>query len=74
MAEDTPQLFDAAPDLYESCKRIARKGHRDTCDSVLLPDWGMTDCTCGLREAKKAIAYARGDDPLEIDEQGVYEI
>lgn len=70
--KNLPQLSDAAPGMYESLVKIARQGHRDTCDTVLISGGDMTDCTCGLREAKKSIAYARGDDPLEIDEE--YEI
>jgi hypothetical protein len=67
-----PQLTDAAPDLYEACLEMVRNGHGAGCKAYEF-DADITDCTCGLREAKKAIAYARGDDPLDVD-KGTYEI
>lgn len=69
---DLPQLFDAAPGLYESCVEMVRNGHGAGCGSFRSGS-GIVDCTCGLREAKKAIAYARGDDPIEVD-NGEYEV
>jgi hypothetical protein len=70
---EIPQLFDAAPDLYESAVKRAKEGHSDTCDTALVESMGMADCTCGHRELMKTIAYARGDDPLEVDE-GTYNL
>jgi len=67
------QLFDAAPDLYEACEKLVKSGHDDTCDTRLIEDNDITDCTCGVREGMKAIAYARGDDPIDVD-KGTYEI
>jgi hypothetical protein len=57
-----PQLQDAAPDLLAACQKTIESGHNDTCD-YLLVEGG--ECTCGVWSAKKAVAYARGDDPLE---------
>lgn len=71
--EDLPQLSDAAPGLYEAAVKRAESGHSDTCDSRLVESMDMTDCTCGQRELLKSIAYARGDDPLKVDENS-YEI
>lgn len=65
--DETPNLFDAAPGLYEACVAKAENGHTDTCKTALTGD--MTDCTCGQRSALKAVAYARGDDVLEVDEE-----
>ena len=69
---DLPQLFDAAPDLYESCVEMAQSGHGAGC-AAYQEGVDITGCTCGLREALKAIAYARGDDPLKVDE-GEYDV
>lgn len=66
--EDLPQLFDAAPGLYEACVENAKAGHNMGCKAILDPGRDITDCTCGYREALKAIAYARGDDPIKVDE------
>ena len=71
-SSDLPQLFDAAPGLYEACVEMARNGRGAGCKSFRSGS-GIVDCTCGLREAKKAIAYARGDDPIEVD-NGEYEV
>ena len=70
---ELPQLFDAAPGLYEAAVKRAESGHSDTCDSRLVESMDMTDCTCGQRELMKTIAYARGDDPIEVDE-GTYNL
>lgn len=79
----TPNLQDAAPDLYRACVEIVENGHQDTCDKILNqtgpPElWDLSgseeNCTCGVREAKKAIAYARGDDPLKVDSEKGYEV
>ena len=70
---DLPQLFDAAPGLYEACIENVKAGHNDTCDTALVDSMDITNCTCGYREALKAVAYARGDDPIEVDE-GNYEV
>ena len=66
-------IQDAAPDLYESAVKRAESGHSDTCDTRLVESMDITDCTCGHREMMKSIAYARGDDPLKVDE-GTYEL
>jgi hypothetical protein len=71
-SSDLPQLFDAAPGLYEACVEMVRNGHGAGCGAFRSGS-GIVDCTCGLREAKKAIAYARGDDPLDVD-KGEYEV
>lgn len=68
-----PQLSDAAFDLYEACVENVKTGHNDTCETRLIPDNDITDCTCGYREALKAIAYARGDDPIDVD-KGTYQL
>lgn len=70
--DDLPQLNDAAPDLYEACLEMVRNGHGAGCGAYTAGA-DITYCSCGLREAKKAIAYARGDDPIEVDE-GTYEL
>lgn len=62
---------------------MVERGHKDTCDRLLnqtgAPEhWDLSGseerCTCGIREAKKAIAYARSDDPSQVDSEEGYEI
>jgi len=81
--KDVPQLQDAAIDLYEACVDMVERGHKGTCDKILdqtgPPElWDLSGseerCTCGIREVKKAIAYARGDDPLQVDSEEGYEV
>lgn len=62
-------IQDAAPDLYEACVKMARRGHTDTCDTRLIEDADITDCTCVKRRT-----YARGDDPLKVDSNETYEV
>jgi len=62
---------------------MVKRGHTDTCDKLLMQtgppelrdlSGSEEDCTCGLREAKKAVAYARGDDPIKVDSEEGYEL
>jgi hypothetical protein len=56
--------------MYEALVKNVEAGHNDTCDTALVESMDITDCTCGYREALKMIAYARGDDAIEVDEGG----
>jgi hypothetical protein len=53
-------LIAAAPDLLETLERIAAHGHADDCN---LLNYANGQCDCGIDDALKVIAKAKGEKP-----------